>query len=84
MNNIRDLQFHVGPFGDNRWLALTLCSPYVCFEAESKDALLERLRAALAFCRKIQAQIQIELVRRRETPTFHATQVISGRELEDA
>jgi len=79
MDNIDNLQFHVGPFGANRWLALTLQSPYLCFEAESREALLEKVRRALAFCHKITDQF-----RERETQPFLATEIISSRELEDA
>ena len=82
MNDIGDLQIHVGPFGNKRWLALTLQSPYLCFEAESKEALLEKTKRALAFCRKV--QLEIEQDRGRETQTFRATEIVSGRELEDA
>jgi hypothetical protein len=82
MNNGSDLEFHVGLLGANRWLALTLNSPYVCLEAESKEALFERLRKLVTFVNK--ARIQLELYRDRKTPQFHATQIISARELEDA
>jgi hypothetical protein len=82
MNDIGDLQFHVGPFGNKRWLALTLQSPYLCFEAESKDALLEKTKRAVAFCRKVHLDIKQD--RGRETTPFLATEIVSGRELEDA
>jgi len=79
MNNIDNLQLHVGSHGANRWLALTLQPPYLCLEAESRDALLEKVRRALAFCHKVAAQF-----RERETQPFLATEIISSRELEDA
>ncbi len=82
MNNINDLQFHVGPFGEGRWIALTRNSPYLCLEAESKDALLGKVLRALAFIRK--AALQIEQNREREAPRFQATEIISARELEGA
>jgi hypothetical protein len=82
MNNIDNLQFHIGPFGDNRWLALSFQSPYLCFEAESKKGLLEKCKRALVFCRKCQARI--ELNRDRKILTFQATEVVSAKELEDA
>ena len=82
MNDIDDLQFHVGPFGNKRWLALTLQSPYLCFEDESKEALLGKTKRALAFCRKF--KLEIEQDRRRKIEPFRATEIVSGSELEDA
>jgi hypothetical protein len=82
MNNGSNLQFHVGLFGDGRWIALTVASPYVCLEAESREALLGKLKRLIAFTGKF--KIQLELDRVRTTQQFQATQIISGRELEDA
>lgn len=82
MDNGSDLEFHVGPFGDNRWVALTLRSPYVCLEATSKEALVDRLKRLVAFVNK--TKFQLELDRERKTQQFHVTQIISARELEDA
>lgn len=58
MNNIDNLKFSIGPFGDNRWLALSFHSPYFCFEAESEEALLAVCKKAVAFCRKAAAHIE--------------------------
>jgi hypothetical protein len=52
MNNSSNLEFHVGSFGDNRWLALTVGSPYLCLEAELQEALLAKLKTLLAFSRQ--------------------------------
>jgi len=82
MNNGSNLEFHVGSFGDNRWLALTLGSPYLCLEAESREALLGKLKRFVAFISKV--KIQLELDRTRTIQQFQATQIISARELEDA
>jgi hypothetical protein len=74
MNNIDNSQFHIGRFGANRWIAVTLQSPYLCFEAESRDALLIKLKEGLAFCQP----------RERETQPFLVEEIISATELEDA
>ncbi len=81
MNNIDDVKFHIGPFGDNRWLALSYCSPYFCFEAESERALFAKCRKALAFCRKAASHFE---ERERGVQPFLPTKVISARELENA
>lgn len=52
MNNSNNLRFHIGPFGDNRWIALTSRSPYVCLEAESKEALAKKLKRLADFASK--------------------------------
>ncbi len=82
MNNGSNLEFHIGSFGDNRWIALTLGSPYLCLEAESKEALLGKLKRLVAFASKV--KIQLELNRARTTQQFQATQIISAGELVDA
>jgi hypothetical protein len=82
MNNGSNLEFHVGSFGDNRWIALTLGSPYLGLEAESKEALLGKLKRLVAFTSKV--NIQLGLYMARTTQQFQATQIILARELEDA
>lgn len=82
MNDIGDLQIHVGPIENKRWIALTLQSPYLCFEAELKAELREKTKRALVFCRKF--RLDIEHDRGRKTELFQATEIVSGRELEDA
>jgi len=81
MNNLENVKFYVGPYGHNRWLALSYRSPYFCFEAESEDALLTKCKRALAFCRRAAAYITD---RERAVQPFRPTRVISARELEDA
>jgi hypothetical protein len=85
MRNIDDLKFYTGPFGDNRWLALSFHSPYFCFEAESEEALLVKCKKAVTFCRKALSHIrESEDNRERKTPPFRPTKVISAKELEYA
>jgi len=85
MNNIDNLKFSIGPFGDNRWLALSFHSPYFCFEAESEEALLAVCKKAVAFCRKAAAHIEDSgSNRERRTQPFRPTKVISAKELEYA
>lgn len=82
MNNSGNLRFHVGALGDNRWIALTLISPYTCIEAESKEALVGKLKRLVTFAKN--TSIQLELHRDRKPQQFHATQIILARELEKA
>jgi len=81
MTNIDELKFYTGPYGENRWLALSFNSPYLCFEAESEQALLAKCRKAVAFCRKALAHVA---ARERKLQPFQPTKVISAKELEAA
>jgi hypothetical protein len=53
--------FIIGTLDDKRWIAATTCSPYLCFEAESRDAVRAKLRAAVKFCRKISAALEQQI-----------------------
>jgi hypothetical protein len=82
MNSIDDVKFYTGPYGYNRWLALSYHSLYFCFEAESEEALIAKCKRAIAFCRKAVAFVKAD--RERTVQLFQPTRVISARELEDA
>jgi hypothetical protein len=83
MTNIDELKFYTGPYGENRWLALSFNSPYLCFEAESEQALLAKCRKAIAICRKALAHAAT-VKRERNLQPFQPTKVISAKELEAA
>jgi hypothetical protein len=82
MKNIDDLKFYIGPYGENRWLALSQNSPYFCFEADSEEALEAKCRKALAFLRK--AYLEPEGIGGRKTQPFRPTKIRSAKELEYA
>jgi hypothetical protein len=72
MNNIApkiDLSnqaVHLGTLGEGRILAFTTESPYLCFEAESHEALLVIVREAFEFCAWANAEIDKRIARERE------------------
>jgi hypothetical protein len=84
MENISGLKIHIGPLTNTRWVALTSVSPYFCFEAESREALLSKLKRLVAFCGTFATELEERKERERAVQSFRATETILARELEDA
>jgi hypothetical protein len=45
--------FYVGELTDGRFVAAASSAPYFCFRAASEEAVIEKVRRALAFYRQI-------------------------------
>ena len=52
MRNHSKGHFYVGVLADGRFVAASASEPYFCFRAETEDAVLSKLKKALAFYRQ--------------------------------
>lgn len=55
MTNDHDLRVLIGTTESGRYIAASTVSPFFCFEAESEQAVIEKVRAALAFVKEAHA-----------------------------
>ena len=82
---MKDFLLYTKEISPGRWVAATAVTPYFCFEAESRDALVEIVRRALAFYEgaidRLETAIQTSREREKATPTFSQKDKISAREL---
>jgi hypothetical protein len=60
MGNILRNTLTVGELESGRWIALTTAAPYLCFEAESRDALKAKLGRAADFCRESADHLEVQ------------------------
>jgi hypothetical protein len=83
VNNLSDHELFIGELQAGRWVALTKVAPYLCFEADSKEALYIKCREAVAFCRRAFERHQ-ERERIENIIPFHVREIILAKDLVDA
>lgn len=60
MGNEKKGQFYVAQLDDGRFIAVASSAPYFCFRANSEEAVVEKVRAALHFCKsRTQAKVSV-------------------------
>lgn len=83
MQTDRGFEIHIGQIGPDRFLAATSASPYFCFEAESKEAVTEKVRRALRFYYGHRGTTELRIPMAQTFRPFSTTAVIRIAELAD-
>jgi hypothetical protein len=61
-----NIEIHVAPTSAKTWIAATASSPYFCFEADSKDAVIAIAKRAVRFyAQNLEAIIRVRSERER-------------------
>jgi hypothetical protein len=75
-----NIEIHVAPTSAKTWIAATASSPYFCFEADSRDAVIAIVKRALRFyAQNLEAIIRVRS--ERERPDITPIQNEAHREL---
>jgi hypothetical protein len=82
MNNFSDRKLFIGEIEPGRWVALTKVAPYVCFEADSREALRAKFGRAAEFCQRNLLRLQEERI--ENIIPFHVKETILVKDLIDA
>ena len=79
MGNETSGQFFVGRLEDGRFAALAATAPFFCFRADSEEAVLDKVRAAVEFCQgRVQKDFAMEI---KPRPAQTVTTVQPSRRL---
>lgn len=82
---MNDIFIYTKEIGPQQWIAATAVAPYFCFEADSREQVLDIAKRALRFyeTHEHSLRVQVQAIREREKaiPAFSKKDKVSAREL---